>query len=123
MQAKSTGELSIITFAANFLGGLARIFTSLQEGGGASMARAYIIGTEHSHLLCHAYCRWLGMLACAGSHTQEAEVGTVCASQHRSSTPPSCCRSATMPGSRPGKRLSRRAASSGGGKSATSPHR
>ena len=46
MQAKSTGELSIITFAANFLGGLARIFTSLQEGGGASMARAYIIGTE-----------------------------------------------------------------------------
>jgi len=43
-QAKSTGELSIITFAANFLGGLARIFTSLQEGGGFPMARAYAIG-------------------------------------------------------------------------------
>ncbi|KAK9831955.1 hypothetical protein WJX81_002788 [Elliptochloris bilobata] len=42
-KAKSTGELSIITFAANFLGGLARIFTSIQEGGGLSMARAYVI--------------------------------------------------------------------------------
>ena len=56
MQAKSTGELSIITFAANFLGGLARIFTSLQEGGGASMARAYIIGKEHSLLGYGAFC-------------------------------------------------------------------
>ena len=44
VQAKSTGQLSSITYAANFLGCLARIFTSYKEGGGASMIRGYILG-------------------------------------------------------------------------------
>ena len=43
-QAKSTGQLSSATFAANFAGCLARIFTSWKEGGGASMVRGYILG-------------------------------------------------------------------------------
>ena len=45
MQAKSTGQLSPATYTANFLGCLARIFTSYKEGGGASMIRGYILGT------------------------------------------------------------------------------
>jgi hypothetical protein len=39
---KSTGQLSIITFGVNTLGCVARIFTSMQEGG-AAMVRAYIL--------------------------------------------------------------------------------
>ena len=70
LQAKSTGELSIITFAANFLGGLARIFTSLQEGGGASMARAYTIGAKRSPSMWPVQCRWLRMIACADLHAR-----------------------------------------------------
>lgn len=40
-QAKSTGQLSIITFAANTLGCIARLFTTMQEGGGSAMMRSY----------------------------------------------------------------------------------
>ena len=46
LQAKSTGQLSIFVFVMNFGGCLARIFTSIQEGGGIAMVRAYIIGTS-----------------------------------------------------------------------------
>ena len=45
LQAKSTGQLSIFVFVMNFGGCLARIFTSIQEGGGIAMVRAYVIGT------------------------------------------------------------------------------
>lgn len=40
---KSTGQLSIITYAANTLGCLARLFTTVQEGGGSTMFRSYAI--------------------------------------------------------------------------------
>ena len=55
LQAKSTGQLSSATYAANFLGCLARIFTSYKEGGGASMVRGYILGM--------LACRCMGMHA------------------------------------------------------------
>lgn len=42
--AKSTGQLSLVTFGVNAAGCVARIFTSLQEGGGAAMVRAYCLG-------------------------------------------------------------------------------
>jgi len=44
LQAGSTGQLSTVTAFANFAGCIARIFTSLQEGGGAAMVRGYILG-------------------------------------------------------------------------------
>jgi hypothetical protein len=44
VQAKSTGHLNIIGYALNAMGGLARVFTSLQEGSGIAMARAYALG-------------------------------------------------------------------------------
>lgn len=40
-QTKGTGQLSIITFAANTLGCVARLFTTMQEGGGSAMMRSY----------------------------------------------------------------------------------
>jgi mannose-P-dolichol utilization defect protein 1 len=40
---KSTGQLSVITYAANTLGCIARIFTTIQEGGGTAMLRSYCI--------------------------------------------------------------------------------
>lgn len=43
-QSKSTGQLSGTVYAANFLGCIARIFTSLQEGGGYAMVRGFLLG-------------------------------------------------------------------------------
>lgn len=43
-QAKSTGALSLATYAANTLGGCARIATTLQAGGGGAMLRNYALG-------------------------------------------------------------------------------
>lgn len=40
---RSTGQLSLITYSVNFLGCIARIFTTLQEGGGAAMLRNFIL--------------------------------------------------------------------------------
>ena len=44
VQSKSTGQLSGTMYAANFLGCIARIFTSVQEGGGYAMVRGYLLG-------------------------------------------------------------------------------
>lgn len=44
LQAGGTGQLSTATAFANFAGCIARIFTSLQEGGGAAMVRGYVLG-------------------------------------------------------------------------------
>lgn len=44
LQAKNTGQLSSVTYIANSLGCIARIFTSHQEGGGIAMIRGFIIG-------------------------------------------------------------------------------
>ncbi|EIE21176.1 mannose-P-dolichol utilization defect 1 protein [Coccomyxa subellipsoidea C-169] len=41
---KSTGQLSGTVYVANFLGCIARIFTSLQEGGGYAMVRGFLLG-------------------------------------------------------------------------------
>uniref|UniRef100_A0A383VSW1 Mannose-P-dolichol utilization defect 1 protein homolog n=1 Tax=Tetradesmus obliquus TaxID=3088 RepID=A0A383VSW1_TETOB len=41
--ARSTGQLSVITYAANTLGCVARLFTTMQEGGGSAMFRQYCI--------------------------------------------------------------------------------
>ncbi|KDD75852.1 hypothetical protein H632_c470p1 [Helicosporidium sp. ATCC 50920] len=43
--AKSTGQLSTITYGLNFLGCAARIFTSVHENAGAAMLRGAIIST------------------------------------------------------------------------------
>ena len=40
----STGALSLATYAANTLGGLARVATTLQAGGGGAMLRNYALG-------------------------------------------------------------------------------
>lgn len=41
---KSTGQLNIVTAVMNLGGSVARVFTSIQEGGGTSMVRGYAIG-------------------------------------------------------------------------------
>jgi mannose-P-dolichol utilization defect protein 1 len=41
--SRSTGQLSVITFGANTLGCVARLFTTLQEGGGSAMMRSYAL--------------------------------------------------------------------------------
>jgi PQ loop repeat len=51
VQNKSTGQLSIITTAANLLGALARIFTTIHEGGSAAMVRGYMLGATMSTIL------------------------------------------------------------------------
>ncbi|KAK9811878.1 hypothetical protein WJX72_011664 [[Myrmecia] bisecta] len=43
-KARSTGHLSMVTFVANVAGCLIRIFTSIQEGGGITMVRGFVIG-------------------------------------------------------------------------------
>lgn len=63
--ARSTGQLSVITFSANTLGCIARLFTTLQEGGGSAMMRSYALSeycmTDHtSPLLASQGCAGLG---------------------------------------------------------------
>lgn len=43
-RTKSTGQLSSITCGMNLAGCVARIFTSLQEGAGNAMVRAFLLG-------------------------------------------------------------------------------
>jgi mannose-P-dolichol utilization defect protein 1 len=43
---KSTGQLSGITFGVNTAGCVARIFTTLHEGGGAAMLRSYALSEQ-----------------------------------------------------------------------------
>lgn len=50
-KTKSTGQLSIITATMNMGGSVARIFTSIQEGGGSAMVRSYIIGATLNFVL------------------------------------------------------------------------
>jgi hypothetical protein len=54
---RSTGQLSVITYAANTLGCVARLFTTVQEGGGSAMFRQYCIsewaGSTAAVLLMH----------------------------------------------------------------------
>ena len=52
-QEGSTGKISVITTGLNFLGTVARIFTSFADKGGAKMMRNYAIaGLLHFTLLC-----------------------------------------------------------------------
>lgn len=44
LQSKSTGQLSGTVYMANFLGCIARIFTTLQDGGGYAMVRGFLLG-------------------------------------------------------------------------------
>ncbi len=44
MQAKSTGQLSMFTYAFNSLGCIARMYTSHAEGGGFAMIRGFALG-------------------------------------------------------------------------------
>lgn len=43
LQARGTGQLSLITYALNSVGAAARIFTSIQEKAGPAMLRGAII--------------------------------------------------------------------------------
>ena len=43
LSTKSTGQLSLVTYALNWAGASARIFTSIQEGAGAAMVRGAAI--------------------------------------------------------------------------------
>lgn len=51
LQAKDTGQLSLITSGMSTAGAAARIFTSIQEGAGSSMVRGFCIG-DNSCLGC-----------------------------------------------------------------------
>ena len=58
-RAKSTGQLSVVTYAANTAGAAARIFTSLTEGGGSALVRSYALsaalnGTLVAQILAYA---------------------------------------------------------------------
>lgn len=75
---RSTGQLSIVTYAANALGCVARLFTTMQEGGGSAMMRSYAL-SEYlcglgghrcwmcmcRHVLCERAVRWRCAAACA----------------------------------------------------------
>lgn len=56
MQSKSTGQLSVTVYIANAVGCVARIFTSLQEGGGYAMVRGFLLGNIPSPALVRASC-------------------------------------------------------------------
>jgi hypothetical protein len=73
---KSTGQLSIITFAANTLGCIARLFTTMQEGGGSAMMRSYALSKCHPK--CLAALQQLGSLLWAVGSTAWP-VSTSCA--------------------------------------------
>ncbi|KAI3435809.1 hypothetical protein D9Q98_001867 [Chlorella vulgaris] len=49
--ARSTGQLSLITYALNAVGAAARIFTSIQEKAGGAMLRGAIISTLFNAIL------------------------------------------------------------------------
>ena len=51
-QAKSTGQLSLLTALMSTAGCLARIFTSIQEGAGLSMVRGFCLGKDLTPF-CH----------------------------------------------------------------------
>ena len=56
-QTKNTGQLSVVTFIANVLGCIARIFTSYQEGGGIVMIRGFVLGEQLPRMSsCIAAC-------------------------------------------------------------------
>jgi mannose-P-dolichol utilization defect protein 1 len=42
-RARSTGQLSLVTYAANTAGSLARVLTSVTQGGGGTMVRNYVL--------------------------------------------------------------------------------
>ena len=44
MQSKDTGQLAVSVYIANAAGCVARIFTSIQEGGGYAMVRGFLLG-------------------------------------------------------------------------------
>ena len=52
MQAKDTGQLSLITSGMSTAGAVARIFTSVQEGAGLSMVRGFCIGKSFCLCCC-----------------------------------------------------------------------
>ncbi|KAK9835094.1 hypothetical protein WJX84_012224 [Apatococcus fuscideae] len=50
-RAKSTGQLSIVTYVFNLGGCVIRIFTSIQEGAGIAMVRGFILGLALNGML------------------------------------------------------------------------
>lgn len=48
---KSTGQLSLITVGLTFLGGVARIFTSIQENAGRGMVQSYVLASVMNAIL------------------------------------------------------------------------
>jgi hypothetical protein len=54
LQGRSTGQLSVTVYIANAAGCMARIFTSLQEGGGMAMVRGFLLGESHLCSCLHA---------------------------------------------------------------------
>lgn len=63
--ARSTGQLSRVTYGLNTLGSAARIFTSLHEGAGAAMLRGAALSTALNGVL------FAQILAYARRHKQE----------------------------------------------------
>ena len=57
LQAKSTGQLSLITSGMSTAGAIARIFTSIQEGAGLSMVRGFCIGKALLRLVHPNICK------------------------------------------------------------------
>jgi len=48
---KSTGQLSLVTVGLTFLGGVARIFTSIQENAGRGMVQSYVLASVMNAIL------------------------------------------------------------------------
>ena len=67
MQSKSTGQLSVTVYIANAVGCVARIFTSLQEGGGYAMVRGFLLGNAPYPLLLRAACYFKDLVHCVSS--------------------------------------------------------
>ena len=54
-QAKSTGQLSLLTALMSTAGCFARIFTSIQEGAGLSMVRGFCLGKNSTPFGCKPF--------------------------------------------------------------------
>jgi hypothetical protein len=68
--ARSTGQLSVITYGLNFAGGAARVFTTLHEGGGDAMLRAHLLGVALNGVIV-AQILAFGGKAAASKHAKK----------------------------------------------------
>jgi mannose-P-dolichol utilization defect protein 1 len=74
-RSRSTGELSLLTCLMNLAGCTARIFTSLQEGAGSAMVRAFVLGIIFNSILVAQILMWGNRPAAAGAAAAAKKAG------------------------------------------------